>query len=155
MGATTQVRVLGGVISVAIGQALLSSRLLNELGPMIGSDKISALLRSTEAINTFTDEEKILTRECYGRAYNLQYQIMIGFSALSAISCLGAWKRHWEEASSVENRYLEGYNENQGQAVDLPVLRTESKAPILAPIRFSFDEFFDAPQPQPQISNYQ
>lgn len=106
MGTITQVRVLGGVIAVAICQALLSSRLLNELGPVLGQDKLSSLLQSVDVINTFTSEEAGLVRDCYGRAFGLQNKLMIAFSALSALSCLGAWKRHWEEAASVEKRHI-------------------------------------------------
>lgn len=107
MGAITQVRVLGGVIGIAIGQVIISSRLTSELGPVLGPEKLAALLHSTAAIKTFSPEEAALAMECYGRAFNLQNKIMIGFAAAGVVACAGAWKRHFENGADLEKKRLE------------------------------------------------
>ena len=107
MGAITQVRVLGGVIGIAIGQTIISSRLTSELGPVLGPDKLAALLHSTTAVETFSPEQAAQTMECYGRAFNLQNYIMIGFATAGLLVCGGAWKRHFDNAADLEKQRLE------------------------------------------------
>lgn len=42
MGAVAQMRILGGVIGVAIGQVIIFSRLTSELGLILGPDKLAS-----------------------------------------------------------------------------------------------------------------
>jgi hypothetical protein len=107
IGAITQVRVLGGLIGVATAQALLTGRLLADLGPVLPSDKLAALLRSTTAISSFTPEEAAATAQCYGEAFNLQNKVMMGLSAAGLVACLGTWKRNPVEFAEVERRRVE------------------------------------------------
>ncbi|KAK4118273.1 MFS general substrate transporter [Parathielavia appendiculata] len=102
--AITQVRVLGGLIGIAVGQAVLTRRLLADLGAVLPPEKIAALLRSTTAIADFTPEEAADTAQVYGEAFNLQNRVMLGFGAAGLLACLGAWKRHPVEFADLEEK---------------------------------------------------
>ena len=62
MGAITQVRVLGGVIGIAIAHATLNGQVQVELREVLGEEMLAALLRSAEEIEKMTDEQAMATR---------------------------------------------------------------------------------------------
>lgn len=106
IGAITQVRVLGGVIGIAIAQAVLNALVLDDLTKILGQEKLDALLRSATEINNFTAAEAAATRQIYGRAFRLQNRIMTYFAAASLLAGLIAFKRHpleYEDLDKVQN----------------------------------------------------
>ncbi|OBT66624.1 hypothetical protein VE03_03890 [Pseudogymnoascus sp. 23342-1-I1] len=93
MGAITQVRVLGGVIGIAISQAILNAQVKGELREVLGEEMLAALLRSAAEIEQMTDEQAMATRECYGKAFNAQARIMMYFTVASLLVTLFTFRR--------------------------------------------------------------
>lgn len=131
MGTITQVRVLGGVIGIAIGQTIISSRLTLELGPVLGPDKLAELMHSTAVIQTFSPEEAAMVKECYGRVFTLQNQVMLGFAASALLVCSGSWKRHFKDIADPQNERLEAGagKVDQSQMDGERILRTATPPP--------------------------
>lgn len=63
MGVITQVRVLGGVIGLAMAQAILTRSLASKLGSFLSGQQIAALLDSTGSISGFTPAQAKSTRK--------------------------------------------------------------------------------------------
>ncbi|KAL7621663.1 hypothetical protein AAE478_008990 [Parahypoxylon ruwenzoriense] len=106
ISAITQIRVLGGVIGVAVSQAILNEQLSVSLSSKLPAEKLAALLRSAVAISTFTPEEINTTIQCYGSGFNLQYKVMMGFSAASFITNCGCWQRNPKNFSERDNAVI-------------------------------------------------
>ena len=94
MGAITQVRVLGGIIGLAIAQAILTRSLESKLGSFLSSQQIATLLDSTESISDLSPPQAKKTRQVYGDAFNLQMRIVTFIAAASVVSSLCAFRRH-------------------------------------------------------------
>ncbi len=101
MGAITQVRVLGGVIGLAIAQAVLLSSVRSHLISVLTPSQLDLLLSSTTYIASLPPEVAQLTRQVYGDASNLQMRIIVGFAGASLIASLGAWRRHAVEYADI------------------------------------------------------
>lgn len=108
ISAITQIRVLGGVIGVAMAQAILNQQLTTSLAGKIPSDKIEALLRSASAIRSFTPEELALTVEFYGKGFDLQYKVILGLSGLAFLTGLGCWQMHPASFTEIQKRRPKG-----------------------------------------------
>ena len=94
MGAITQVRVLGGIIGLAIAQAILTRSLDSKLGSFLSTQQIATLLDSTESIFDFPAAQAKRTRQVYGDAFNLQMRIVTFIAAASVVSSICAFRRH-------------------------------------------------------------
>jgi hypothetical protein len=97
MGAITQVRVLGGIIGLAIVQAILLSSLRSSLTP----SQLSSILSSTTNIASLSPEAAALTRAAYGGAMNVQMRIVAGFGGASLSVSLFTWRREVAEFAEV------------------------------------------------------
>lgn len=108
ISAITQVRVMGGVIGVAVAQAVLNHQISTTLASVLGQEKLAALLESATAISTFTPQEIALTSECYGIGFNLVYKVMLGFALAALLTSLGCWQRHPLNFSDLKKRRIKG-----------------------------------------------
>ena len=94
MSAISQVRALGGVIGLALAQAILTRSLDSKLGSFLSSQQIAALLDSTRSMSDFSPAQAKSPLEVYGDAFNLQMRIVIFIAAASVVSSLFAFRRH-------------------------------------------------------------
>lgn len=108
ISAITQVRVMGGVVGVAVAQAVLNQEISTKLSIVLGQEKLAALLESATAISTFTPQEMALTSECYGIGFNLIYKIMLGFASAALLSGFGCWQKHPLNFSHISQRRIKG-----------------------------------------------
>ncbi|XWX01492.1 hypothetical protein V2A60_009520 [Cordyceps javanica] len=107
MSAITQVRVLGGLVGIAIGQSIISSQLNWQVGPVIGSpEKLAKMLTSIETIKQFPPELVELVRLSYGQANLTMYKAMIAFATAALVACLAAWKPNFQNLTDVEKKDL-------------------------------------------------
>ena len=102
MGAITQIRILGGVIGVGIGEVILSSQVWSSLGDILSADQVKLLLKSVSNINRFTPEQQAAIRRSYGEAFNLQFRIMTYITLVCFVVCLGCWVRNPIEVRDME-----------------------------------------------------
>lgn len=106
MGAVTQTRVLGGVIGIAIGQAITFAQLNADMKSVLDPEQMSAMMHSVADVESFSPDQVRSLRECFGLAFNLQNKILLGFAGASALTCLGIWKPHIESGLESEQRRL-------------------------------------------------
>lgn len=106
MGAVTQTRVLGGVIGIAIGQAIIFAQLNADMKSVLDPEQMSAMMHSVADIESFSPDQVRALRECFGLAFNLQNKILLGFAGASAITCLAIWKPHIESGLEAEKKRL-------------------------------------------------
>lgn len=93
MGIITQVCEMGGVIGVTIEQAIISWRLIFELEPVLGSERLAKLLYLTAIVHTLPSKQAALVKECYSRALTLQNRVMPGFAVAVLVSMLGVMEK--------------------------------------------------------------
>lgn len=102
MGAITQIRILGGVIGVGIGEVILSSKVWSSLGDILTADQVHLLLQSASNIQLFSVEQQAAIRSSYGEAFNLQFRIMTYITLVCFIVCLGCWVKNPIEVRDME-----------------------------------------------------
>lgn len=105
--AITQVRVLGGLVGIAIGQSIISSRLSWQVGPVLGREKLGEILTSINRVKQLPAEEAALVRLSYGQANLTMYKAMLGFAVVALASCLAAWKPGFDSMLDAESRHRE------------------------------------------------
>jgi hypothetical protein len=93
MGAITQVRVLGGIIGLAIVQAVLISSLHTWLAPVLTPTELISIFSSTYNIPFLPAAAAAATRVAYGNAMNIQMRIACGFAGASLLAGLLAWRK--------------------------------------------------------------
>ncbi|KAL8995318.1 MAG: hypothetical protein Q9169_004922 [Polycauliona sp. 2 TL-2023] len=94
MGAITQVRVLGGVIGIAIAQVVVSSTIRSDLPSILNPAQLDALLESTASIATLSPTQASEVRRVYGNAFNLQTRMVMYFAIASLVVCLIGFRKH-------------------------------------------------------------
>ena len=102
MGAITQIRILGGVIGVGIGEVILSSQVWSSLGDILTPDQVRLMLKSVSNIDLFTVEQQAAIRSSYGKAFNLQFRIMTYITLVCFVICLGCWVRNPIQVGDME-----------------------------------------------------
>ncbi|VZI03292.1 unnamed protein product [Fusarium fujikuroi] len=85
MGALTQIRVLGGTVSLAICATLLNNHLKPKLSDLVSSEQAAAILDSVSAINDLERSQQLAVRKVFAEGYNLQNIFMTAMSAAGAI----------------------------------------------------------------------
>ncbi|KAL8843746.1 MAG: hypothetical protein Q9176_001954 [Flavoplaca citrina] len=94
MGAITQVRVLGGVVGIAIAQVVVSSTIRSDLPSILNPDQVEAFLESAGSIASLEPSQAAEVRRVYGRAFNLQTRMVMYFAIASLVVCLIGFRRH-------------------------------------------------------------
>lgn len=93
MSAMIQFRTMGGVIGLAIVTSVLNNYIRSHLAQVLSADQINVLLRTTDAFAALPPEVKESVRIIFARGYDLQLQVMIGFSAAQLPASLLMWKK--------------------------------------------------------------
>ncbi|KAL8942172.1 MAG: hypothetical protein Q9216_001819 [Gyalolechia sp. 2 TL-2023] len=93
MGAITQVRVLGGVVGVAIAQVILSSSVRADLPSFLSPEQVEQLLSSASSIAQLEPDQILAVRKAYGDAYNQQTRMVMYFAIASLAVALLAFRK--------------------------------------------------------------
>ncbi|KAL2292505.1 hypothetical protein FJTKL_09468 [Diaporthe vaccinii] len=91
--ATVQFRFLGGNIVVSIVTAVGNSWIKHALSDKMTWEQISAIFRSTEAIETLPPSLSTLVREDFVGSFNLQMEVVLGFTVAGILTTLLMWQR--------------------------------------------------------------
>ncbi|OJD15998.1 hypothetical protein AJ78_03790 [Emergomyces pasteurianus Ep9510] len=94
MGALTQVRVLGGTISLAICSTILNNYLKPKLESQISPSELRHISDSLTAINNLTPAQQTAVRVAFGEGYNKQNTYLTAFSGLSLLASLFIWEKN-------------------------------------------------------------
>ncbi|CAG7922339.1 unnamed protein product [Penicillium olsonii] len=93
LGIGMQLRMLGGVLGIAASSAILFHYIRSRLSHALQPGELAALLKTTEAIMTFSPESQLLVREVYATAYSMQMKMCGAFSAAQILAVAMIWKR--------------------------------------------------------------
>ena len=104
VSATTQVRILGGLIGVAIAQAVVSELVAAKLRSALGLESVQEILSSPATLWFLPRAEREAAVHAYGEAFNMLSRIATGMSAAALLACMGAWRRRPLEASEASER---------------------------------------------------
>lgn len=93
MGGVIQARPLGGAIGLAVTTTALNSYVKSKLSGILDPAQLSAILQSVQVVEILPTDLQASTRSVFSKAYDLQMQIMIGFSAAQVLVALAMWER--------------------------------------------------------------
>lgn len=102
MAAVSQIRTLGGVIGVAIGDVILSARVWSKLGGILDPQQVAALQVSTDNLLHFTSQEISSTRQLFGAGYNFEIRVTMYITIACFLVSLGCYVRHPIEIKDLE-----------------------------------------------------
>ncbi|KAF3929945.1 hypothetical protein AA313_de0205211 [Arthrobotrys entomopaga] len=92
LGAQNMTRVLGGLVGLAIGTAILHEKIESELPTVLTPDQLSSLLKSPAILASLQPEQVVRVREVYARSFDLEFNMAAAFSGLSFIfGCLATY----------------------------------------------------------------
>ncbi|CAI6096132.1 unnamed protein product [Clonostachys chloroleuca] len=94
MGAATQVRVLGGTISLAICATMLNNYVKPKLSELIDPAEAAAVLESLSEIQTLTELQQIQVRRAFSEGYNQQNIFMTALTGVGFVTTCFLWERH-------------------------------------------------------------
>ncbi|KAL9115407.1 MAG: hypothetical protein Q9227_000728 [Pyrenula ochraceoflavens] len=92
-GAVTQFRILGGVIGLSIVTSVSTRVIRHDLLDFLPQPQADRLLDRTETIQYLHGAVRSAVRETFGRGYNLQMTILIGFAVAQIPATLLMWRR--------------------------------------------------------------
>jgi hypothetical protein len=101
-GAITQVRTLGGVIGIAVVQAVMTSHVTHDLTKVIPPSQAESILVSTENIALLDPAARAATRAVFGAAINLQFRTITGFAAAAFGTSLFVWRKNKVDMHALE-----------------------------------------------------
>lgn len=93
MGIGIQLRMLGGVLGVAISTAILFHYLKGRLSSEIQPAELATLLNTFEAIETFSPEVQVRVRDVYAMAYSMHMKLAGASSLAQLLAVAIVWKR--------------------------------------------------------------
>ncbi|KAM5344235.1 hypothetical protein ACJ41O_012772 [Fusarium nematophilum] len=93
MGAITQVRVLGGTISLAICATILNNHLAPRLDEVVSPREAAAILESLSAIEDLNPTQQRAVRLAFAEGYTLQNIFMAAMTAIGLITSCFMWER--------------------------------------------------------------
>ena len=88
-----QFRTMGGAIGLAIVTTVINGYIRNRLAGVLPPDQISALLQTTETLTALPPALAETVKSIFAKGYNLQLQVMIGFSAAQIPVTFLMWQR--------------------------------------------------------------
>lgn len=101
-GASSQVRVLGGSIGLAVATILSNNRLSNNLVTVLSPAEIEAVQRSLETISNLQPSQQIAVAKAFAESFNDQMRLCLGVCAVSILVAVSTWQRN--PATLEENR---------------------------------------------------
>jgi hypothetical protein len=104
MGALTQIRVLGGTVSLAVCSAVLSNYLREHLAGVITPAEFGAIAETFGAIEKLGPERVAKVRLAFAEGYRRQFQILTGFSGAALLAALFLISRHPVTVKEVSRR---------------------------------------------------
>ena len=94
MAAVSSLRSLGGTIGIAIGNIVLSSHVWNHLSPTLNPAEVHLVVQTPEKIPTLTPDQIDFVRQAFGKGFNFNTKIILYFSLVAFVSCLGCYVRN-------------------------------------------------------------
>ncbi|THX13024.1 MFS general substrate transporter [Aureobasidium pullulans] len=90
LGAVTQLRQLGGVIGLAVTQAILNGDFRSQLAKFLSDEELRSVMLSTANIANLSDSHRDLTCRAYGRSSNAQMRVVTAFAGAAILMSMFA-----------------------------------------------------------------
>ncbi|THW50141.1 MFS general substrate transporter [Aureobasidium pullulans] len=103
LGAVTQLRQLGGVIGLAVTQAILNGDFRSQLAKFLSDEELRSVMLSTANITNLSDSHRDLTCRAYGRSSNAQMRVVTAFAG-AAILMNDTSRRESSHSLLINNR---------------------------------------------------
>ncbi|KAJ4117611.1 hypothetical protein NW768_010978 [Fusarium equiseti] len=94
MGALTQIRVLGGTVSLAICATILNNHLKPKLADIVSAEQAAAIFDSVSAIENLNPSQQLAVRKAFAEGYNMQNIFMTAMAAAGLIASLFLWEKN-------------------------------------------------------------
>ncbi|KUJ19543.1 MFS multidrug transporter-like protein [Mollisia scopiformis] len=88
-----QARVLGGVLVLAIVVSIMNRSIRSDLLQVLSLGEVEALLQTTDVIKSFSAEVQAQVGAIFGKGYNLQMKIVIGFAVAQIPATAMMWTK--------------------------------------------------------------
>ncbi|RFN45608.1 hypothetical protein FIE12Z_10162 [Fusarium flagelliforme] len=98
MGALTQIRVLGGTVSLAICATILNNHLRPKLADIVSTEQAAAIFDSVSAIENLNPTQQVAVRRAFAEGYNMQNIFMTAMAAAGLIASLFLWEKNPRKA---------------------------------------------------------
>lgn len=102
LGAVTQMRQLGGVIGLAVTQAILNSDFKSQLAKFLSTEELKAVLLSTENIKSLSTAHRDMTCRAYGSSANSQMRVVTAFAGAAILTSIFAWQKAPRDRKALE-----------------------------------------------------
>lgn len=102
LGAVTQMRQLGGVIGLAVTQAILNSDFKSQLAKFLPVEELKAVLLSTENIKSLSALHRAMTCHAYGNSANSQMRVVTAFAGAAILTSIFAWQKAPRDRKALE-----------------------------------------------------
>jgi hypothetical protein len=89
----SQFRVLGGLIGIAIATSLSTPYLRTHLYDVLSPDLAVSILHRTENMAMLSGKDRESARAVFGKSFNLQIQLVIGFAAAQLPATALMWTK--------------------------------------------------------------
>ncbi len=119
MGALTQIRVLGGTVSLAVCSAVLSNYLREHLAGVITPAEFGAIAETFGAIEKLGPERVAKVRLAFAEGYRRQFQLLTGFSGAALLAALFLISRHPVTVKEVARRRDGIGSESAGEVLEV------------------------------------
>ncbi|KAH8733129.1 hypothetical protein GQ44DRAFT_735007 [Phaeosphaeriaceae sp. PMI808] len=101
--ATSQFRMLGGLIGLSIAASLSTPQVRAQLLEVLPPENVQHLLEKTEAINSLEGSSLETARGIFSEGYNLQIKMLVGFAVAQVPMTLLMWKNQVSEPGKVRS----------------------------------------------------
>ncbi|THZ50488.1 MFS general substrate transporter [Aureobasidium pullulans] len=91
LGAVTQLRQLGGVIGLAVTQAILNGDFRSQLAKFLSDEELRSVMLSTANITNLSDSHRDLTCRAYGRSSNAQMRVVTAFAGAAILMSIAPY----------------------------------------------------------------
>jgi hypothetical protein len=102
LGAVTQMRQLGGVIGLAVTQAILNGDFRSQLANFLSTEELKAVMLSTENIKKLSAAHRAMTCRAYGSSANTQMRVVTAFASVAILTSIFAWQKAPRDRTALE-----------------------------------------------------
>ena len=95
-------RQLGGVIGLAVTQAILNGDFRSQLAKFLSTEELKAVMLSTENIKKLSTVHKDLTCRAYGSSANMQMRVVTAFAGAAILTSIFAWQKAPRDRKALE-----------------------------------------------------
>jgi hypothetical protein len=99
-------RQLGGVIGLAVTQAILNGDFRSQLANFLTSEELRAVMLSTANISKLSAVHKDLTCRAYGSSANFQMRVVTAFAGAAILTSIFAWQKAPRDRKALEAERL-------------------------------------------------